>query len=182
MAHADDSVKLPHESEHSLDGIGMGIKGQCKQSSTGFPGRFRCRCVGHASWFHIVAETMPVVAPTDTEPPHRAAHWTGHTVEREVAAGRAIPVVLDKLRHRQASQSAVLSCAPSASNVPLLPTTASSPNAVENLLSMMTRQHIRHGVFASSSGSVNYRAAINAMSPCRLPVGLTLECHSMRSL
>ena len=54
----------------------------------------------HASWFHIVAETTRVVALTGTEPPHRATHWTGHPLEREVATSRAIPVVLDKLRHR----------------------------------------------------------------------------------
>ena len=39
-----------------------------------------------------------MVALTGTEPPHRATHWTGHTLEREVATSRAIPVVLNKLR------------------------------------------------------------------------------------
>ena len=54
----------------------------------------------HRGGMGTAAINGALVALTGTEPPHRATHWTGHTLEREVATSRAIPVVLDKLRHR----------------------------------------------------------------------------------
>ena len=82
-----------------------------------------------------------------------------NTVERQVAAGKPIHVVLDNYAtHKHPKVLAWLARHPRWT-FHFTPTSASWLNAVENFFSKMTRQRIRRGVFRSI---VDLQAAINA--------------------
>ncbi|MBV8397903.1 MAG: IS630 family transposase, partial [Acetobacteraceae bacterium] len=82
-----------------------------------------------------------------------------NTVERQVAAGRPIHVVLDNYAtHKHPKVLAWLARHPRWT-FHFTPTSASWLNAVENFFSKMTRQRIRRGVFRSIA---DLQAAINA--------------------
>ena len=81
-----------------------------------------------------------------------------NTVERHVAAGKPIHVVLDNYAtHKHPKVLAWLTRHPRWT-FHFTPTSASWLNAVENFFSKMTRQRIRRGVFRSTA---DLQAAIN---------------------
>ena len=89
-----------------------------------------------------------------------------NTVEREVAAGKPIHVVLDNYAtHKHPKVLAWLARHPRWT-FHFTPTSASWLNAVENFFSKMTRQRIRRGVFRSiadlQAAIKTYLAAHNA--------------------
>src|SRR5438309_10089534 len=82
-----------------------------------------------------------------------------NAVERQVAAGKPIHVVLDNYAtHKHPKVLAWLARHPRWT-FHFTPTSASWLNAVENFFSKMTRQRIRRGVFRSIA---DLQAAINA--------------------
>jgi transposase len=82
-----------------------------------------------------------------------------NAVEREVAAGKLIHVILDNYAtHKHPKVLAWLSRHPRRT-FHFTPTSASWHNAVENFFSKMTRQRIRRGVFRSIA---DLQVAINA--------------------